>query len=75
MPTRTSAASRFSELKARIDTREARVGMMGLHYAGLPLALLCTEVKSRSAHPLVVNTRNAMRGIPGENIVRTGLER
>jgi len=75
MPTRTSAASRFSELKARIDTREARVGMMGLHYAGLPLALLCTEVKSRSAHSLAADTRNAMRGIPGENMLRRDFER
>ena len=45
MATRTSAASRFSELKSRIDTREARVGMMGLRYAGLLLALLYVEAK------------------------------
>jgi hypothetical protein len=75
MTTRTSAASRFSELKARIDTREARVGMMGLRDSGLPLALLYTEAKSRSTHPLVVDTCNTIRGIPGENIVRSDFER
>jgi len=76
MTTRAGAAARrFSERKPRIDAREARVGMMGLHDVGLPLALLCTEVKSRSTHSLAADTRNAMRGIPGENMVRSDFER
>src|ERR1700758_4647345 len=43
----SSAASLFSELKTRIETRQARVGVMGLGYVGLPLALLYTEAKFR----------------------------
>jgi UDP-N-acetyl-D-glucosamine dehydrogenase len=43
MSTYTSAASLFSELKTRIDTRQARIGVIGLGYVGLPLALLYTE--------------------------------
>jgi UDP-N-acetyl-D-glucosamine dehydrogenase len=40
-----SPASLFSELKTRIETRQARIGVMGLGYVGLPLALLYTEAK------------------------------
>ncbi len=43
MSTCTSAATLFSDLKARIDTRQARIGVIGLGYVGLPLALLYTE--------------------------------
>ena len=43
----SSAASLFSELKIRIETRQARVGVIGLGYVGLPLALLYTEAKFR----------------------------
>jgi UDP-N-acetyl-D-glucosamine dehydrogenase len=43
MSTCTIPASLFSELKTRIDTRQARVGVIGLGYVGLPLALLYTE--------------------------------
>jgi UDP-N-acetyl-D-glucosamine dehydrogenase len=34
---------RTSELKNRIETREARVGIVGMGYVGLPLALLFSE--------------------------------
>ncbi|MGA7818180.1 MAG: nucleotide sugar dehydrogenase, partial [Candidatus Sulfotelmatobacter sp.] len=47
MITCTSAAGLFSELKTRIETRQARVGVIGLGYVGLPLALLYTEAKFR----------------------------
>jgi hypothetical protein len=47
MTTCTDAVGLFSELKARIDTRQARIGIIGLGYVGLPLALLYTEAKSR----------------------------
>ena len=47
MITCSSAASLFSELKTRIETRQARVGVIGLGYVGLPLALLYTEAKFR----------------------------
>ena len=47
MITYNGAVSLFSELKARIYTRRARVGVIGLGYVGLPLALLYTEAKFR----------------------------
>src|ERR1700756_4521420 len=47
MSTYTWTSSVLSELKARIDTREARIGVIGLGYVGLPLALLYTEAKFR----------------------------
>ena len=40
-----SASSLFSDLKNRIGTREAKVGIIGLGYVGLPLALLYSEQK------------------------------
>jgi len=39
------ASSPFVELKTRIDAREAKVGIIGLGYVGLPLALLYSEQK------------------------------
>jgi len=41
--TYASTASLFSDLKTRIATRQARIGVIGLGYVGLPLALLYTE--------------------------------
>lgn len=45
MTTFPVAPSRLSELKSRIERREARVGIIGLGYVGLPLALLYSEQK------------------------------
>jgi len=47
MSTCASAASLFSELKTRIHARQARIGVIGLGYVGLPLALLYTEENFR----------------------------
>lgn len=47
MNTLTTAVSLFSELKTTIETREAQIGVIGLGYVGLPLALLYTEAKFR----------------------------
>src|SRR5580765_1415452 len=47
MITCSSAVGLFSELKTRFETREARIGVIGLGYVGLPLALLYTEAKFR----------------------------
>jgi UDP-N-acetyl-D-glucosamine dehydrogenase len=38
-------ASAFTDLKGRVDAREAKVGIIGLGYVGLPLALLFSEQK------------------------------
>ena len=47
MNTCISTATLFAELKTRIGTRQARIGVIGLGYVGLPLALLYTEAKFR----------------------------
>ena len=43
MTTQVTASSPFSELKGRIETRQAKIGIIGLGYVGLPLALLYSE--------------------------------
>lgn len=44
MPT---SIDRTCELKERINTREARIGIVGMGYVGLPLALLFSEERFR----------------------------
>lgn len=43
MSSQTVSATHFSELKAKIEQRKARVAIIGLGYVGLPLALLYSE--------------------------------
>jgi len=38
-----ASATHFSELKGKIEQRQAKVGIIGLGYVGLPLALLYSE--------------------------------
>jgi UDP-N-acetyl-D-glucosamine dehydrogenase len=45
MTTQLTSSSLLTDLKARIEAREARVGIIGLGYVGLPLALLYSEQK------------------------------
>src|SRR6267143_1079319 len=45
MDTQLTASSLFTDLKSRIHARKARVGIIGLGYVGLPLALLYSEKK------------------------------
>jgi UDP-N-acetyl-D-glucosamine dehydrogenase len=45
MSTQSVPTTLFSELKTRIEARQARVAVIGLGYVGLPLALLYTEQK------------------------------
>src|SRR5208337_2401730 len=45
MNTQLTASSLFTDLKSRIDARQARVGIIGLGYVGLPLAPLYSEQK------------------------------
>lgn len=47
MTTSLAATSLSSELKQRIKSRQARVGVIGLGYVGLPLSLLYSEQKFR----------------------------
>jgi len=43
----TEAASQLTELKRKVETREARIGIIGMGYVGLPLALLFSEQRFR----------------------------
>src|SRR6478672_6459062 len=45
MSSQSVSATRFSELKSKIEQRQAKVAIIGLGYVGLPLALLYTEQK------------------------------
>jgi UDP-N-acetyl-D-glucosamine dehydrogenase len=45
MTTYSAAATSFDQLKTKIQQRQARVGIIGLGYVGLPLALLYSEQK------------------------------
>jgi UDP-N-acetyl-D-glucosamine dehydrogenase len=45
MTTYSAADTSFDQLKTRIQQREAHVGIIGLGYVGLPLALLYSEQK------------------------------
>ncbi len=47
MTTSTAFPTSLEEIKSKIGTREARVGIIGLGYVGLPLALLYSERKFR----------------------------
>src|ERR1700756_1317810 len=47
MTIHTAAANSFSVMKTRIENCEARIGVIGLGYVGLPLALLYSEEKFR----------------------------
>src|SRR5712675_1539611 len=45
MTTQLISSSLLTDLKRRIESRTARVGIIGLGYVGLPLALLYSELK------------------------------
>jgi UDP-N-acetyl-D-glucosamine dehydrogenase len=45
MTTRSVPAIQSSELKAKVESRQAKVAIIGLGYVGLPLALLYSEQK------------------------------
>jgi UDP-N-acetyl-D-glucosamine dehydrogenase len=45
MSTHSVSASLFTELKSKIESRQARVAVIGLGYVGLPLALLYIDQK------------------------------
>src|SRR5579863_869414 len=47
MTTYSAADASIEQLKTKIQQREARVGIIGLGYVGLPLALLYSEQKFR----------------------------
>jgi UDP-N-acetyl-D-glucosamine dehydrogenase len=52
-----AAVSLAQDLKTKIATRTAKVGVIGLGYVGLPLALLFTE----ETFPVTASTSTAAR--------------
>jgi UDP-N-acetyl-D-glucosamine dehydrogenase len=71
----TATESRLAVLKQRIESREARIGIVGMGYVGLPLALLFSgqgfRVTGFDIESAKVNTLNAggsyiRRILPGE---------
>jgi UDP-N-acetyl-D-glucosamine dehydrogenase len=73
--TLSSTENRLAGLIARIDSREARIGIVGMGYVGLPLALLFSGQRFRvtgfDIEPGKVKTLNAgksyiVRILPGE---------
>src|ERR1035437_8706501 len=58
-----NTSSRLAALEARIESREARIGIIGMGYVGLPLALLFSDRRFRvtgfDVEPGKVNTLNA----------------
>ncbi len=59
----TATETRLAELKQKMETREARVGIVGMGYVGLPLALLFSgerfKVTGFDIEARKVNTLNA----------------
>src|SRR5436853_6749157 len=45
MTSQLTASSPLTEIKSRIDARTAKIGIIGLGYVGLPLALLYSDQK------------------------------
>ena len=70
MSTCTNATGLFSELKTRIETRQARVGVIGLGYVGLPLALLYAEARFRVTGFDIDQRKVATLGSGGSYIYR-----
>jgi UDP-N-acetyl-D-glucosamine dehydrogenase len=71
----TATKSRLAGLKQKIESREARIGIVGMGYVGLPLALLFSRQKFQvtgfDIEPAKVETLNAggsyiVRILPGE---------
>jgi UDP-N-acetyl-D-glucosamine dehydrogenase len=69
MPVVSAEISEFEKLKTKIETKQARVGVIGLGYVGLPLALLFEE----SGFPVIgldVDAEKAASLSRGESYIR-----
>jgi lactate dehydrogenase-like 2-hydroxyacid dehydrogenase len=44
----TTTANTLAELKLKMETREARIGIVGMGYVGLPLAMLFSDERFRA---------------------------
>jgi UDP-N-acetyl-D-glucosamine dehydrogenase len=66
----TAAVSPLEEIKRKIETREARVGIVGMGYVGLPLALLFSGEKFRVTGFDIASDKVATLNAGGSYIVR-----
>ena len=70
-----SLLDRMAEIKHKIETREARIGIVGMGYVGLPLALLFSEERFSITGFDIDSTKVATLNRGGSYIVRiTGAE-
>jgi UDP-N-acetyl-D-glucosamine dehydrogenase len=66
----TSAPCRLADLKRKIETREARIGIVGMGYVGLPLALLFSGQRFRVTGFDIAPDKVATLNAGGSYIVR-----
>jgi UDP-N-acetyl-D-glucosamine dehydrogenase len=67
---KTAASGSLAALKNKMETREARIGIVGMGYVGLPLALLFSDQRFRVTGFDVVPERVAKLNAGGSYIVR-----
>ena len=70
MNTIATAPSALAELKQKIETREARIGIVGMGYVGLPLALLFSGERFKVTGFDVAADKVAKLNAGGSYIVR-----
>jgi UDP-N-acetyl-D-glucosamine dehydrogenase len=66
----SSNSGRLAELKRKMETREARVGIVGMGYVGLPLALLFSDERFRVTGFDIAEDKVATLNSGGSYIVR-----
>jgi UDP-N-acetyl-D-glucosamine dehydrogenase len=64
------AATRLNELKQKMETREARIGVVGMGYVGLPLTLLLSGERFRVTGFDIAADKVATLNLGGSYIVR-----
>jgi UDP-N-acetyl-D-glucosamine dehydrogenase len=65
-----ATGSRLAELKHKMETREARVGIIGMGYVGLPLALLFSDERFRVTGFDIAQDKVSTLNAGGSYIVR-----
>ena len=66
----TTASNRLADLKHKMETREARIGIVGMGYVGLPLALLFSDEGFRVTGFDIASEKVATLNSGGSYIVR-----
>src|SRR6185312_1549131 len=66
----TTSKSRIEQLKGKMEAREARIGIVGMGYVGLPLALLFSGERFRVTGFDIAQDKVATLNAGGSYIVR-----